>query len=175
MVPQRGVGLDNECYNTYCCAMANRLRDEIKQQAPFVSPEQEAYLNIIRTAAVLEHAVVEGLRSAGVTPTQYNALRILRGAGPLGLCRNELRDRMVRAVPDATRLLDRLEGAGLIRRDREGTDRRFVTAHITKKGLDLLEQLDAPLTELHRTQLEHMSRAELRQLTNLLSKARAGN
>jgi len=152
--------------------MPDGLRAEIKQTAPFVSTEQEVFLNLIRTAAVLEHGMGEGLKAYGLTLTQYNALRILRGAGEVGFCRNEVRDRMVKAVPDATRLLDRLEEAGLVERDREGDDRRFVTARISKQGLALLERIDEPVARLHEAQLGHMSRADLRLLADLLEKVR---
>jgi hypothetical protein len=99
--------------------MPPRLQDELKQTKPFASLEQEALLSIERTAAVLRHQLGEELKPLGVTPTQYNVLRILRGAGPAGLCRNEIRDRLVAQVPDVTRLLDRMEDAGLIVRGRD--------------------------------------------------------
>lgn len=152
--------------------MSTDLRTEIQQAAPFTSLEQEAFLNLMRTAAALEHDIGEGLRPYGLTLTQYNALRILRGAGPAGLCRNDLRDRMVRSVPDTTRLLDRLEDAGLVERDRDGEDRRYVTARLTRRGDQLLKQIDAPLAELHRAQLGHLARADLRRLVALLTAAR---
>lgn len=148
------------------------LRAEIKQSAPFESPEQEVFLNLMRTSARLEHEAAEDLREYGLTLTQYNALRILRGAGESGLCRNEIRDRMLRRVPDATRLLNRLMAAGLVERTRDTTDRRFVTARITKRGLDLLAKMDEPVARVHQTHLGHMSAAELRQLTDLLTKVR---
>jgi len=153
--------------------MDSGLKAEIKQAKPFGSGEQEAFLNLLRTAAALEHSLAEGLKPHGVTVTQYNVLRILRGAGPDGLCRNEVRDRMITPVPDATRLLDRLEEAGYVERCREGRDRRFVTARITPAGLDLLDGIDRPLEELHHRQLGHLSRSELRELSGLLSKVRA--
>ena len=115
----------------------------------------------------------EGLKAYGLTLTQYNALRILRGAGPDGFCRNEVRDRMIKPVPDTTRLLDRLVEAGLVERDREGDDRRFVTARITKRGLALLARIDGPVARLHEAQLGHVSRTDLRQLVGLLEKVRA--
>src|SRR5215218_10993455 len=101
------------------------LQDELKQRKPW-SLEEEAYLNISRTAAVLEHALVQALKPFDITPTQYNVLRILRGAGPDGLCRNEVGERLVRRVPDVTRLLDRMEDGGLIARRRGKDDRRYV-------------------------------------------------
>lgn len=152
--------------------MRTNLRAEIKQKTPFTSLEQEVFLNLVRTASLLEHGVAEGLKAHGLTLTQYNALRILRGAGPDGLCRSEIQERMLTPVPDATRLLDRLEAAGLVVRDRGEADRRFVIARITRDGLDLLERLDAPVEELHQEQLGHMSRSDLRRLADLLEEAR---
>src|SRR4051794_41800121 len=111
--------------------MSPSLRAEIKQKKPFGSLEQEAQLNIERTAAVLGHGFAESLKPYGITPTQYNVLRILRGAGEAGLCRNEVRDRLLRQVPDVTRLLDRLAEAGLVERERDSADRRLVTTRIT--------------------------------------------
>src|SRR3569623_650059 len=101
------------------------LRSESKQTKPFASAEEEALLNIERTAAVMSHALADELKKYEITPTQYNVLRILRGAGKDGLCRNEVRDRLISQVPDVTRLLDRLEDAGLIARERSTADRRL--------------------------------------------------
>lgn len=154
--------------------MRTSLLDEIKQTRPFSSPEQEAHLAIERTAFVLVHALAEALRPHGITPTQYNVLRILRGAGPEGLCRNDVRDRMVAQVPDVTRLLDRLEAAGLVRRERREEDRRFVTTCITPEGLRILEALDAPVLQLHRDHLGHLGHERLRTLIDLLATAREG-
>jgi DNA-binding MarR family transcriptional regulator len=152
--------------------MATQLKDEIRQSKPFTSPEQEAHLGIERTAAVLVHAMAEALKPHGITPAQYNALRILRGAGPAGLCRGEVRDRLVAQVPDVTRLLDRLEAAGLVERERGTEDRRFVTTRITARGLELLDALDAPVEEIHRRSLGHLERGELSTLVTLLAKVR---
>src|SRR3954469_18109591 len=154
--------------------MASDLRNEIKQTKPFVSLEAEAHLNIERTAAVLGHAFAERLKPFGITSTQYNVLRILRGAGAEGLCRNEVRDRLVAQVPDVTRLLDRLEASGLIERERGTTDRRLVSTRITAAGLKLLDQLDDPVIEMHRKLLGHMSAEQLRSLIELLALARDG-
>jgi DNA-binding MarR family transcriptional regulator len=152
--------------------MPTDLRREIKQGKPFQSLEQEAMLNLERTTAVLSHAIAEALKPHGITPTQYNVLRILRGAGTPGLCRNEVRDRLVSQVPDVTRLLDRLEEVGLIERSRDAADRRLVTTRITAKGQQLLRDLDAPVVEMHRRQLGHMTREQLRTLIELLGVAR---
>jgi len=152
--------------------MSPNLRNEIKQTKPFPSPEAEAHLNIERTAAVLGHAFAEGLKAYGITSTQYNVLRILRGAGPDGLCRNEVRDRLVAQVPDVTRLLDRLELSGLIERERSTADRRLVSTRITESGLKLLDQLDVPVVEMHGKLLGHMSPEQLQTLSELLALAR---
>jgi DNA-binding MarR family transcriptional regulator len=152
--------------------MAPTLQSEIKQRKPFTSLEHEAMLSIARTAALLEHATAEALKPYGLTPTQYNALRILRGAQPEGLCRNEVRDRLIALVPDATRLLDRLTEMGLVVREREGDDRRFVRSHITRAGLDLLRPLDDVVRTLHAKQLGHLGDRKLRSLVGLLAEAR---
>jgi DNA-binding MarR family transcriptional regulator len=154
--------------------MNSTLQAEIKQGRPFSSPQEEAYLNLVRTAALLQHAASEALKPYGVTHTQYNVLRILRGAGKTGLCRHEIRDRMLTAVPDVTRILDRLSKAELVSRHRDAVDRRLVTARITKKGLELLASLDGPTLELHQRLLGHMSDERLERLSGLLSEARAG-
>jgi DNA-binding MarR family transcriptional regulator len=149
-----------------------RLQDEIKQTRPFKSLQEEASLSIARTAALLEHAVGEALRPHGITPTQYNALRILRGAGPQGLCRNEIRDRLISPMPDATRLLDRLAEMGFLVRAREGEDRRYVRATITPAGREVIDRLDDVIHSLHREQLGHLGQARLRALVDLLEDAR---
>jgi DNA-binding MarR family transcriptional regulator len=152
--------------------MAVTLRDEIKQRKPFDSLEQEALLSIERTAAVLMHGFADSLKPFGITPTQYNVLRILRGAGQVGLCRNEVRDRLVSQVPDVTRLLDRMEESGLVERERAESDRRQVTTRITRGGLALLKRMDAPVAETHARQLGHLSDTQLRTLIALLAAAR---
>ena len=152
--------------------MSADLRHEIKQGRPFQSLEQEALLGLERTAAVHSHAFAEALKPFGITPTQYNVLRILRGAGEPGLCRHEIRDRLVAQVPDVTRLLDRLEEAKLIERSRGAEDRRLVSTRITGKGRQLLRELDEPVLATHRRQLGHMSREQLRALIDLLGVAR---
>jgi DNA-binding MarR family transcriptional regulator len=153
--------------------MADSLRTEIKQTKPFGSLAEEAHLNIERTAAVLGHAFAEGLKPYEITSTQYNVLRILRGAGSEGLCRNEVRDRLIAQVPDVTRLLDRLEDAGLIERERSTEDRRLVSTRITTTGLALLKKLDGPVLAMHQRLLGHMSDKQLKTLTELLGLARA--
>lgn len=152
--------------------MSPTLRTEIKQTKPFGCIEEEAALSIHRTAAVIEHKFAEALKPHGITGTQYNALRILRGAGKAGLCRNEVRDRLVAQVPDVTRLLDRLEESGLIERERNTSDRRQVATRITGKGLALLKSLDGPVIAMHKAQLGHLSAKQLSSLTELLALVR---
>jgi DNA-binding MarR family transcriptional regulator len=148
------------------------LQAELKQNKPFKSLKEEAHLSIQRTAAMLEHAFEGSLKPHGITATQYNVLRILRGSEPDGLCRNEVGARLVRQVPDVTRLLDRLEDAKLISRQRGGDDRRYVTTKITKAGLRLLDQMDQKINETHDEQLGHLDEAQLRKLITLLSAVR---
>ena len=148
------------------------LRAELKMSRPFKSVEEEAILSIARTAAVIEHAGADAFRQFDLTTTQYNVLRILRGAGGEGLCRNEVGERLVTKVPDVTRLLDRMEAAGLIVRERGSEDRRFVATRITDKGLKLLERIDRELPALHARQLGHVSQKRLRELISILEEIR---
>ncbi len=166
------------CLNTYIESVkartpARTLGDELKMTRPFRSVEEEALLSIIRTAAVLEHDGAESLKPFGLTPTQYNVLRILRGS-PDGLCRNEVGERLVARVPDVTRLLDRMERCGLIERRRGSDDRRFVSTRITEKGLKLVDKLDKEMPAIHARLLGHLGEKKARELINLLSEARAG-
>jgi DNA-binding MarR family transcriptional regulator len=151
---------------------ARTLQEELKQRKPFQSLEEEAFLNIARTYAVLEHALLQALKPFDITPTQYNVLRILRGAGPEGLCRNEVGERLVRRVPDVTRLLDRMEEMGLVGRVRGGEDRRYVTARITRQGLAVLERLDEEVDRIHHSQLGHVDRKQLRAVIDVLTAVR---
>jgi DNA-binding MarR family transcriptional regulator len=148
------------------------LQDELRQRRPFTSPEEEAYLNVARTSAVLADAMEQVMRPAGLSLAQYNVLRILRGAGPDGLCRNELRDRMLTRMPDVTRLLDRMEEAGLVVRERSAEDRRLVRTRITADGRALVDGLDAPVGAVHQRLLGHLAPTELRALSDLLTRAR---
>ncbi|MDF1505475.1 MarR family transcriptional regulator [Roseisolibacter sp. H3M3-2] len=152
--------------------MQKTLQDEIRQTRPFSSLEQEALLSLERTAAVLGHAVEREFKAFGVTPTQVNVLRILRGSRPNGLCRHEIGDRLVTPVPDVTRLLDRMEEAGWILRERSDEDRRLVRTTITDDGLAMLERLDEPMREMDRRLIGHLSESELRALIDLLTRAR---
>jgi DNA-binding MarR family transcriptional regulator len=154
--------------------MAQRtLQSEVGKKRPFDSPAQEAFLNLIRTAAMLEGDMAPLLKAHGLSESSYNALRILRGHHPTGCPCGTIGEHMVVRVPDVTRLLDRLERAGLATRERDSVDRRVVIARITKKGLDVLAKLDRPLLAAHDRQLAHLSASELRTLNALLVKARS--
>ena len=152
--------------------MSSHLRHEIRQAKPSASLQQEAESNIVRTAAVLTDSIERIFAPFGISATQYNALRILRGAGSEGLCRNELRDRMITRMPDVTRLLDRMEEAGWVTRGRVTGDRRRVSARITEKGVRLLDELEEPLAREHERRLGNLSDEQLRMLSGLLTLVR---
>src|SRR5215213_10356753 len=149
--------------------MPSTLREELKQTKPFHSIEQEALLSVVRTSAQLMDRFELFLRPHGITATQYNVLRILRGAEPGGLCRNELRDRMLTRMPDMTRLLDRMEEAGLVARAREDEDRRMVRSRITAMGLEILDKLDDVVAAEHKRRLQHLDADQLRTLIDILT------
>jgi DNA-binding MarR family transcriptional regulator len=152
--------------------MSPSLQQDLKQKKPFRSLQQEAYLSVVRTSTALTDAMEDLVKSKGISATQYNVLRILRGSGAEGICRNDLRDRMLSRMPDMTRLLDRMEDAGLVVRGREGEDRRMVLTRITEKGKRLLDELDAPVLALHKRQMSRLSDAQLRTLSDLLTLVR---
>jgi DNA-binding MarR family transcriptional regulator len=152
--------------------MSRRLREEIQQQKPFESLEQEAVLNVLHTADVLLQRITAVLKPFKLSHSQYNVLRILRGAGPEGLACREIGERMITRDPDITRLLDRLEARGLLTRTRDQKDRRVITARITEEGRRLLDALDQPIAEVDRQQLQHLGEQRLRTLIQLLELAR---
>lgn len=152
--------------------MTQDLKQEIQQKKPFRSLYQEAQLNIVRTSNLLADAFEQMLKPHGITGTQFNVLRILRGAEPEGLCRNEVRERLINRMPDATRLLDRMEKSGLVSRARSGEDRRLVTTRITQKGRHLVDSLDDVVDKKHRQQLRDLSEAQLKSLIKILTQIR---
>ena len=113
------------------------------------------------------------LKPYGISSTQYNVLRILRGAEPNGLACREMGERMITRDPDITRLLDRLEARGLIARRRDDQDRRVVMSRITEDGLALLEQLDGPVDDFLGDLLGRLGGARLKTLIELLEETRA--
>ena len=152
--------------------MAGRLKQEIRQEKPFGSPEEEVILGMLRTADQLAVPMNEVLREAGLSLSQYNVLRILRGAGEDGLACGEISERMVRRDPDLTRLLDRMEANGFVTRARATNDRRVVLTRVTGKGLETLEKLDLSVAASVRQTLAHMPADRLNALTELLEEAR---
>ncbi|HET9425926.1 MAG TPA: MarR family transcriptional regulator [Gemmatimonadaceae bacterium] len=152
--------------------MPSTLREELRQNKPFNSIEQEALLSIVRTSAHLMDRFELFLRPYGITATQYNVLRILRGSEPDGLCRNELRDRMLTRMPDVTRLLDRMEEAGLVERSRDGEDRRMVTSRITKRAMQLLATLDPVVIENEKYFFSGISQEQIQILIDVLDAIR---
>ncbi|PYE49497.1 MarR family winged helix-turn-helix transcriptional regulator [Deinococcus yavapaiensis] len=149
--------------------MSDTLREEIQQQRPFQSLEEEALLNLHRTAQLLADQSELFLREYGLSPTQYNVLRILRGAGDGGLGRNDIRDRLLSRMPDVTRMLDKMEEMGLVSRVRSTTDRRCVPTALTEKGRTLVDSLDEPLAALHHAQFGHLTPGQLYSLIEVLS------
>lgn len=154
--------------------MGRGLQAELKQKVPFTSREQEAYLSVLRTADALEASVEARLKAFGLTGTQYNTLRILRGAGAEGLPCSEVGERMITRDPDITRLLDRLQRRGLVERTRGKRDRRVVYGKITAAGLKLLHELDEPIERHNREMLRHVGQGKLSQLIDLLELVRSG-
>jgi len=160
-------------------ASLSPLAKELRKRAPFVAPERAAYLNILRTSSVLGEDVLALLKQHLLSEATFDALRTLRGANDEagdtdagGRNCTQIAADMVARVPDITRIVDRLEQAGLATRSRVSADRRLVLVRITPAGRDLLGRLDEPLLKVHKEQLGHMSRAELERLSELLAKAR---
>ena len=147
------------------------VTDSGKKQRRGPSAEEAVFLELMRTTDMLSRGLVQILKSEDLSPTQYNVLRILRGA-PQGLFCGEISGRMITRDPDVTRLLDRLEKRELISRCREAKDRRTVMARITPAGLKTLTRLDEPVQSAHCKQLGHLGRRRLRALTELLGIAR---
>lgn len=154
--------------------MPRGLQVELKQKIPFTSREQEAYLSLMRTADALQTQIEAQLKEFGLTGTQYNALRILRGAGPEGLPCREIGERMITRDPDITRLLNRLEDRGLVERTRARHDRRVIYGKITAAGLKLLRTMDNPIEKHGREILRHVGQEKLKQLIDLLELVRCG-
>ena len=154
--------------------LPKRLTEELHQRAPFAGIEEVAYLEILRTADHLTRIISDTLRRERLSATQYNALRILRGAGPAGLPCGTVGDRMITRDPDITRLLRRLEEAGHLSRTRSGDDRRVVVARITDQGRAALLRLDAPVDAAIRAALAHLGAARLDALIAGLEEVRSG-
>lgn len=154
--------------------MPRGLQAELKQKAPFSSVEQEAYLSLMRTADQLQTQIEGWLKKFGLTGTQYNALRILRGAGAEGLPCREIGERMITHDPDITRLLNRLEDRGFVERVRDKRDRRVIYGMITAAGQKLLREMDVPIEKYGREMLRHVGQEKLKTLIDLLELVRSG-
>jgi len=148
------------------------LAEEIQQARPFEGVQQEAYLSILRTAAELSRQTAVFLKDYGLTAAQFNVLRILRGAGVSGLCRHEIAERMVTAMPDVSRLLDRMEKLGWIARERSAKDRREVSTVITPAGLEKIAGLDKPMQRLHEKQFDGVEKGKLKKLAGTMATIR---
>jgi DNA-binding MarR family transcriptional regulator len=148
------------------------MSSPLKANKQPASIEEQIFVAVLRTADFLGQQAEQLLKSHGLTGTQYNVLRILRGAEPVGLPCRSVSERMISHDPDMTRLLDRMEKRGFISRERQKDDRRVVKARITPQGLEILKKLDQPVREKHKEQFQHMSAAKLRQLAELLGECR---
>ncbi|HET9098830.1 MAG TPA: MarR family transcriptional regulator [Acidobacteriaceae bacterium] len=150
------------------------LQAELRQTKPFTRLHDEAFLNLVRTSAQLQHALHLRLKPYGITETQYNSLRILRGAGAgsIGLTCAEIAERLVSQDPDITRLVERLQRQGLVRRERGEKDRRVVLTKITAAGLDRLKEIDPVVNSTVNALLSHLSSSQLKTMIDLLERAR---
>ena len=149
------------------------VQDEIRQTRPFSSPAEEAVVALLRTSDLLRRALVAVVEPHGITVQQYNVLRILRGAGAEGLPTLEIAARMIEHAPGVTRLLDRLQAKGLVRRQRAQGDRRQIRCWIEPRGLELLAALDAPMQEAARTFMGPLENPPLKDFIAVLDSLRA--
>ena len=131
-------------------------------------------LNILRTSDVMTQLLTDLLKPSGLSTTQYNVLRILRGASGKGVCCREIGERLITRDPDVTRLIDRLEKRNLLLRTRDKEDRRFVTIQLTPGGLELVNQLDEPIEKWNRKLMRNISRGDTKVLIELLEQLREG-
>ncbi|RMH63971.1 MAG: MarR family transcriptional regulator [Bacteroidetes bacterium] len=148
-----------------------KLSDLI-QQTRFASPAQEAMLNIMVTSSWLTSELTGAMAPFGITPAQYNVLRILRGSHPRKLTCTDISRRLLDRTPDVTRLLNRLERSRLIHRARADHDRRVVEVGITGEGLALLERVDPVVADVQARIARHLSPEEHRQLSAFLERLR---
>lgn len=149
------------------------LLEELKQRKPFRSPAEEATLSIARTATMIRRHLSAVVEPAGITLSQYNVLRILRGAGEVGLPTLAVRDRLIEEAPGITRLVDKLEAAGHVTRERSTPDRRQVICYITPKGLGLLRKLEVAVASADEIGGGGLTVFEQNRLNAMLAKVRA--
>jgi len=151
---------------------ASRLQEELRQNKPFRSRTQEAFLSILRTGDLAKNRFSDLFAAHDVTFQQYNVLRILRGAAPQGLPTLEIGDRMIERTPGVTRILDRLEAKGWVSRERCSEDRRKVWCRITPTGLDLLRALDRPVDDADQAIFDEVDEHDLEELIRILDALR---
>jgi DNA-binding MarR family transcriptional regulator len=166
--------MSNIPYNKYCGQQQVGILEEIKQRKPFSSLEEELGVSLALTAELVNRAVESLLKRHNLTPTQYNVLRILRGAGMEGLTCGEISVRMIRRDSDITRLLDRMERRGHVARKRGSSDRRVVRTVITEEGMEAVGGLDEPIEALFQRTMSGLARQEMEKLAELLGKVREG-
>jgi DNA-binding MarR family transcriptional regulator len=153
----------------------SQLQREIRQGKPFRSRGQEVVVALLRTADLVRRAVSQAVETHDITLQQYNVLRILRGAGDKGLPTLEIAERMIEHAPGVTRLLDRLEAKGLVRRERCREDRRQVLCWLTPTGLELVTNLDEPVDRADVEAVAQLTPEDQEKLLRLLDAVRAGN
>lgn len=156
-------------------AKRRTIRDEIGQGRPFRSRGQEATIALLRTASVVRRAVARVVEPHGLSFAQYNALRIIRGAGAAGVPTLAIRERMIEEGTTITRLVDKLEAAGLVRRERSVPDRRQVVCHATADGRRLLDRLDPAVDAADAEAMAALGARQLDRLLELLDRIRAAN
>jgi len=156
-------------------ARQSALQREIRQSRPFRSARQEALLGLLKTSDLLRRFLAMLAEPYGITLQQYNVLRILRGAGPEGLPTLEIAERLIEQAPGVTRLLDRLETKGLVKRERCPVDRRQVTCRIARRGEKLLAEMDDSMDGANERCLGMLQDRELERLVEILDAVRAAH
>jgi DNA-binding MarR family transcriptional regulator len=156
-------------------ARQSRVQAEIRQGRPFVSARQEATVALLRTASVVRRVLERVVEPFGLSLAQYNALRIVRGAGAGGIATLAIRERMLEEGTTITRLLDKLEDAGLVRRERTLPDRRQVICYATAPGKRLLDRLDPLVDASDAAAVATLAEGEVEELVRLLDAVRAAN
>lgn len=150
------------------------VHSELRQTRPFRSHQEEVVLAFLRTAAVIKRPAARLVEGRGISSAQYNVLRILRGAGEEGMPTLGIRERLVEEAAGITRLIDKLEQSGLVRRDRSSADRRQVMCRITESGLAILAELDDPIQAAHASALSMLSEDDMNELLVILDRIREG-
>jgi DNA-binding MarR family transcriptional regulator len=156
-------------------APAKSVRDDIRQRHPFRSPAQEATIALLRTASVVSRTVARVVEPYGLSLAQYNALRIIRGAGSTGIATLAIRERMIDEGTTITRLLDKLEASGHIRRERALPDRRQVICYVTARGKQLLDRLDPGVDAADEEAMTGLHGEPLKALVAALAVIRSAN